>query len=259
VMFIITGFYLLGKLKFHHDSELKHISIFRLVLAVLSFSFSLYLIPGLFGAPLKLLSGFPPPSSYSEGWNTASIASPVTKPDTTKKVIAKSVSVHGCPPNINCIHDYEEAVATAKQLNKPIMIDFTGNTCVNCRKMEENVWSDPSIYNIINNDFVLVSLYVDDQNELPEDKKSVSKFDGSKIETLGDKWTDMETNLYKSNTQPLYVLIDADGNLLTDKRGYTPDISEYKQFLEDGKAKFKAKTANGQSQVFKSNPNVSLN
>jgi thiol:disulfide interchange protein len=259
VMFAITGFYLLGKLKFSHDSDLKHLSVTRLILAVLAFSFSLYLIPGLFGAPLKLLSGFPPPSSYSEGWNSSVGSSQLNKADTAKKIVSKSVSVHGCPPNINCLHDYEEAVAAAKQANKPIMIDFTGNTCVNCRKMEENVWSDPSIYSIINNDYVLVSLYVDDQNELPDDKKSISKFDGSKIETLGDKWTDMETNLYKSNTQPLYVLIDADGNMLTDKRGYTPDIEQYKQFLEAGKSAFKAKASSTQGSLFKSNSNISLN
>ena len=258
VMFMITGFYLLGKLKFHHDSELKHISIFRLVLAVFAFAFSLYLIPGLFGAPLKLLSGFPPPSSYSEGWSIASVSGQGSKEDTSKKIVAKTASVHGCPLNINCLHDYDEAVATAKQLNRPIMIDFTGNSCVNCRKMEETVWSDPSIYTIINNDFVLVSLYCDDQNELPDDKKSISKYDGSKIETEGQKWTDIESNLYKSNTQPLYVLVDADGNLL-DKRGYTPDIAEYKQFLEGGKAAFKAKLQSSQNPIFKSNSNVSLN
>ncbi len=239
VMFAVTGFYLLGKIKFHHDSDLKHISVFRFFMAVFAFSFSLYLIPGLFGAPLKLLSGFPPPSSYTEGWSISSASGQNFKSDTTKKMVPKTASVHGCPPNINCIHDYDEAVATAKQLNKPIMIDFTGNSCVNCRKMEETVWSDPSITSIINNDFVLVSLYADDQNELPDDKKSVSKFDGSKIETDGEKWTDIETNLYHSNTQPLYVLIDFNGNLLTPPKGYTPDIDQYKQFLEAGKSAFK--------------------
>jgi len=142
------------------------------------------------------------------------------------------------------------------------MIDFTGNTCVNCRKMEENVWSDPSIYDLIDNDYVLVSLYVDDQNELPTDKQSVSKFDGSKIETDGDRWTDMETNLYKSNTQPLYVLVDVDGNVLTPQRGYTPDIGEYKQFLEDGLNAFKAKatsSSNSQKSVFSSNAPIKVN
>jgi len=257
VMFAITGLYLLGKIKFHHDSDLKYLSVSRLFLAVIAFAFSLYLIPGMFGAPLKLLSGFPPPSYYSEGWSLSS--GQVNKTNNTNKAIVKSSSVHGCPDNLNCYHDYDEAVAAAKAANKPIMIDFTGNTCVNCRKMEENVWSDLAIFNIINDDYILVSLYVDDQNELPDDKKSVSKFDGSKIETLGQKWSDMETNLYKSNTQPLYVLVDADGNVLIPQRGYTPDIEQYKQFLEDGKAKYKAHAVSTQSSVFKSNPPIKIN
>src|SRR6185312_396191 len=261
VMFAITGLYLIGKLRFSHDSEIKHLSVTRLVIAVFSFSFSLYLIPGLFGAPLKLLSGFPPPASYSEGWAITSEAG--VSPDKTdnSKASTKSASIHGCPPHINCLHDYDEAVAVAKQMKKPIMIDFTGNTCVNCRKMEENVWSDPSIYGIIDNEYVLVSLYVDDQNELPADKQTVSKFDGSKIETDGDRWTDMETNLYKSNTQPLYVLVDTSGNILTPQRGYTPDISDYKQFLEDGLNAFKVSNASSSARksVFSSNPPIKIN
>lgn len=253
VMFFLTGLYLLGKLKFTHDSDLKHLSVTRLIFAILAFSFSLYLIPGLFGAPLKILSGFPPPSSYSEGWSiVSSDVSGNNKTEANTKAVTKAGPQHGCPLNLNCYHDYDDAIAAAKQANKPIMIDFTGNTCVNCRKMEENVWSDPSILNIISNDYILVSLYVDDQNELPEDKKTISKFDGSKIETYGDKWTDMETNSYKSNTQPLYVLIDAQGNVLTPQRGYTPDIEQYKQFLEAGVAGYKAKSSGRQNSVFKS-------
>ena len=260
VMFIMTGLYLLGKLKFAHDSDVKHLSGTRLVFAVLAFSFSMYLIPGLFGAPLKLLSGFPPPSSYSEGWSISSSGSSASmnKSDTAVKVAAKAGPQHGCPLNLNCYHDYDEALSVARQANKPVMIDFTGNTCVNCRKMEENVWSDPSILNIISNEYILVSLYVDDQNELPDDKKSVSKFDGSKIETYGDKWTDMETNLYKSNTQPLYVLINSQGDVLTPQRGYTPDIEQYKQFLKAGVANYKAKASGSQNSVFKSNAPISV-
>jgi cytochrome c biogenesis protein CcdA/thioredoxin-related protein len=265
VIFALTGFYLLGKLKFHHDSEVKHLSVTRFVFAIFAFSFSLYLIPGLFGAPLKILSGFPPPlSSYNnEGWVLSSPSSTNcpsaengSKTDANAK--PKTVSQHGCPDNLNCYHDYDEAVAAAKQANKPVMIDFTGNTCVNCRKMEENVWSDPAIFKIINDEYILVSLYVDDQNELPEDKKSVSKFDGSKIDTYGDKWTDMETNLYKSNTQPLYVLVDAEGNILTPQRGYTPDVEQYKGFLEAGVTNYKAKSSGSSNSVFKSNPSISV-
>lgn len=262
VMFAITGLYLLGKLRFSHDSEMKHLSVTRLILAVFAFSFSLYLIPGLFGAPLKLLSGFPPPASYSEGWSLSSGVSSGQNnvAGISGKALAKGGSIHGCPPHINCLHDYDEAVAMAKQMKRPIMIDFTGNTCVNCRKMEENVWSDSSIYNIIDNDYVLVSLYVDDQNELPADKQTVSKFDGSKIETDGDRWTDMETNLYKSNTQPLYVLVDTNGNVLTPQRGYTPDIAEYRKFLEDGLAAYKARAASSnQNSTIKFNPPIKVN
>jgi cytochrome c biogenesis protein CcdA/thioredoxin-related protein len=253
VMFILIGLYLIGKLKFSHDSDFKYLSITRLVFAIFAFSFALYLLPGMFGAPLKLLSGFPPPATYSEGWNISS--GNTNKSGTDAKTVVKAGPQHGCPDNLNCYHDYDEAVAIAKQTNKPIMIDFTGNTCVNCRKMEENVWSDPAIFNIINNDYILVSLYVDDQNELSDDKKTISKFDDSKIETYGDKWTDMETNLYKSNTQPLYILIDANGNMLADKRGYTPDIEQYKQFLESGVSNYKSKS----TSVFKSNPPISVN
>lgn len=258
VIFAIMGLYLLGKLKFHHDSDLKYLGVTRLFFAILAFSFSLYLVPGLFGAPLKLIGGFPPPSWYSEGW---SIASPggVSNNSNSKAVAAGDNQRIGCPLNLNCYHDYADAVAAAKQENKPIMIDFTGFSCVNCRKMEENVWSDPAILNIINNDYILVSLYVDDKTELPEGQQYTSQATGSKIETYGDKWSDMETSLYKSNTQPLYVLVDARGNILTPQRGYTPDIGQYKEFLEAGVANFKAKTSGGLNSVFKSNPPISVN
>jgi cytochrome c biogenesis protein CcdA/thioredoxin-related protein len=266
VIFIITGFYLIGKIKFHHDSELKYLSVSRLSLAIIAFAFSLYLIPGLFGAPLKLIGGFPPPSYYTEGWTLAS-SGKSNKADTNSKEITSTSNQRiGCPLGLNCFHDYDEAVAAAKEENKPIMIDFTGFSCVNCRKMEENVWSDPAILNIITNDYVLVSLYVDDKMELPETQQFISKVDGSKIETYGNKWSDMETTLYKSNTQPLYVLVDVDGNVLTPQHGYTPDIDQYRQFLEDGKNAFtkkmptgRDKSASGQNFIFKSNTNISLN
>jgi thiol:disulfide interchange protein DsbD len=147
----------------------------------------------------------------------------------------KNNRVIGCPLNLNCFHDYDEAVAEAKKTGKPIMIDFTGFSCVNCRKMEENVWSEPRVLEVIKNDYVLVSLYVDDKTELPADKQTISKINGDKIETYGEKWSDMETSLFKSNTQPLYALIDADGNLLAPTRGYTPDVEQYLKFLTDAK------------------------
>lgn len=233
VIFTIMGFYLLGKIKFHHDSELKYVSAGRVILAILAFAFSLYLLPGLFGGSLRLIGGFPPPSFYSEGWSIGGMSEAVKT-----EVGPKNARVIGCPLDLNCFHDYDEAVAEAKKTGKPIMIDFTGFSCVNCRKMEENVWSDPRVLEVIKNDYVLVSLYVDDKTELPADKQTTSKLDGSKLESYGDKWSDMETSLFKSNTQPLYALVDANGTLLEPTRGYTPDIEQYLQFLKDGKANF---------------------
>jgi cytochrome c biogenesis protein CcdA len=235
IIFIIMGFYLLGRIKFHHDSDIKHVSVTRLLLAILAFSFSLYLVPGLFGAPLKLIGGFPPPSFYSEGWGISEVACSVSNTSATMPGTKKKI---GCPLGLNCFNDYDEAVAYAKQVNKPIMIDFTGFSCVNCRKMEVNVWSDPKVLDIIKNDYVLASLYVDEKNELPADMQIISKSTGQKIETYGDKWSDMETSLFQSNTQPLYALVNADGSLLTPARGYTPDIEEYAKFLQEGKNNF---------------------
>ncbi|MGP8214607.1 MAG: cytochrome c biogenesis protein CcdA [Bacteroidia bacterium] len=236
VIFAILGFYLLGKLKFYHDSDVEYISVFRLLVAIIAFSFSLYLIPGLFGAPLKLISGFPPPSQYNEGWKLGGSSSvlpsqsgnvPLPQPKKGTKI--------GCPLDLNCFHDYDEAMAYAKQVNKPVMIDFTGLACTNCRRMEENVWSDPRVLSIINNDYVLVSLYVDDPTELPDSMHFVSKVTGDKIETNGQKWSDFEAVGFKTNSQPYYALVDHDGKLLVSPRGYTPDIEQYIKFLTDGK------------------------
>jgi thiol:disulfide interchange protein len=235
IIFMIIGFYLMGKIRFHHDSEHKHTSVSRLLLAIIAFSFSLYLIPGLFGAPLKLIGGLPPPSSYNEGWNFGGNGQSATK---TSSVSASNHLEISCPLNLNCFHDYDEAVAYAKQVNKPIMIDFTGLTCTNCRNEEQDVWPEAEVFKIINNDVVLVSLYTDDKNELPEDKQYVSKTSGDKVETYGEKWSDMETGKFKTNALPFYALLDADGNELTTPRGYTPDKDQYLQFLKQGLSNF---------------------
>ena len=251
VIFLIMGFYLLGKIKFHHDSDLPYLSVTRFMFSLFAFAFAIYLIPGLFGAPLKIIGGLEPPSNYSEGWklsaggSSGSLSPPDTanskgsKINTPVKSVAKS-GVMDCPLDLNCYKDYSQALTAAKAANKPIMINFTGIACVNCRKMEENVWSDPAIFKIINDDYVLVSLFVDDETELPDTAKYVSKTTNEKIETFGNKWSDLEASGYQTNTQPLYVLVDYNGNLLTPPRGgYDPDIEQYKQFLEEGKKKFK--------------------
>jgi len=239
VIFAIIGLYLIGKIKFHHDSELKHVSVTRLMIGILAFTFSIYLLPGMFGAPLKLIGGFPPPERYSEGWGTSAGSSGGTTDGTKSSSVSRNKNQSlGCPYDLSCYSDYNDAVAYAKQVNKPIMIDFTGYSCVNCRKMEANVWSDSRVLNVMKNDYVLVSLYVDDPTELPAAEQTVSKVTGQKIETVGDKWSDMEASLYKSSTQPLYALVDKDSKLLTDIRGYNTDIDAYVKFLEDGKKNF---------------------
>lgn len=220
IIFGLWGFYLLGKLKFSHDSDLPYVSIPRLILSVIVLSFTLYLIPGLWGAPLKIISGFPPPDFYKE-WNT------------------DQTGGGHCPHDLPCFHDYDEGMRYAANQGKPVMIDFTGWSCVNCRKMEDNVWSDPEILKRLREDYVLISLYVDDKTALPEDQKYVSPTTGKKIKTVGNKWSDIQTSVYKTNSQPYYILLDNKGNKLAAPRGYTPEIETYKRFLDEGLCRYK--------------------
>lgn len=215
IIFGLLGIYLLGKLKFSHDSEVKHVSIMRLIFAIISLTFTLYLIPGIWGAPLKLISGFPPPEFYKE-WIT---------------------STSECPHDLTCFHDLEEGMAYAKQQDKPAMIDFTGWSCVNCRKMEDKVWSHPKILKKLSEDYVLISLYVDDKKLLPEGEQYISAT-GKKIKTTGNKWSDVQASRFNTNSQPYYVLLDNNGNLLAEPRGYTPDVDTYAQFLDEGLCRY---------------------
>jgi thiol:disulfide interchange protein DsbD len=221
-IFGLMGLYLIGKIKFSHDSDLKHLTVGRLIVAIITFMFTIYLIPGLWGSPLRIISGFPPPEFYKE-W--------VTEKD-------KSAGVD-CPHNLNCYHDYEAGMAYAMTVNKPVMIDFTGWSCVNCRKMEDNVWSQPKVLKKLSDDYVLISLYVDDKTPLPENEQYVSAFTGKKIKTIGNKWSDMQSNIYKTNSQPYYVLLDHNGKLLAKPRGYTPEVDVYNSYLEEGLCRWK--------------------
>jgi thiol:disulfide interchange protein DsbD len=224
--------YLLGKITTPHDSSLTHISVGRLSLGLLVLAFTVYMIPGLFGAPLKLISAFPPPQSYSEspmGFFGSSSESKQDLPDGAK------IGEHG----IITFTDYEKGLAYAKKVNKPVMLDFTGFACVNCRKMEINVWSDEKVLNHLKNDVVLISLYVDDKRELPKNEQFISKSTGSEIVTIGDKWTDFVITRYKTNTQPYYVLTDLKEQKLNEPISYTPDINDYLAWLKDGISKFK--------------------
>jgi thiol:disulfide interchange protein DsbD len=226
--------YLFGKLTLPHDSPLTHLSIGRLFMAIFVTIFTIYLIPGLWGAPLKIISGFPPPMTYSESPNGfgASVGNTSVSGDLPEHA-------HSGPHGIIAFHDYEDGLAYAKKVGKPILLDFTGHACVNCRKMEDFVWSKPDILSILKDKVVLVSLYVDDKRELPKEEQYVSKETGKEIVTIGNKWSDYQITRYKNNAQPYYIILDSDGNDITQQIGYTPDADVYKKWLEDGISKFK--------------------
>ena len=225
-IFGLMSLYLLGKLKFSHDSDLPYIGTNRIIFAILAISFTFYLIPGLWGAPLRLISGFPPPEFYKE-WQQGG-------GDTEHAQGGES-----CPHNLNCYHDYEAGMAYAKSVGKPVMIDFTGWSCVNCRKMEDNVWSQPKVLKHLSDDYVIISLYVDDKTELPANEQFVSKYSGKKIRTTGNKWSDLEAAVLNKNVQPYYVLLDNEGKMLAEPKSYTPNVDEYTKFLEEGLCRFK--------------------
>ncbi|MHC0445808.1 cytochrome c biogenesis protein CcdA [Flavobacterium sp. 3-218] len=230
--------YLFGKITLPHDSPTNHISVGRLYLGLLTLVFTFYLIPGLWGAPLKLISAFPPPSTYSESpFGVGGSGNGAVSAETGKGLPeGAELGPHG----IMVFHDYEDGLAYAKEINKPIMLDFTGYACVNCRKMENNVWSEPAILPILKNDVVLVSLYVDDKRELPKEEQFTTEA-GDKIITVGDKWTDFMISKYKTNTQPLYVITDLEGNNMNASKPTISYVSadEYLKWLKEGIANFK--------------------
>ncbi|WP_343593946.1 cytochrome c biogenesis protein CcdA [Flavobacterium sp.] len=237
-IFAAMTLYLFGKITLPHDSPTHHISVGRLYLGLLTLVFTMYLIPGLWGAPLKLISAFPPPPTYSEspfgvgGSGNGGVSAE------SAKGLPKGAELG--PHGIMVFHDYEDGLAYAKEIKKPIMLDFTGYACVNCRKMENNVWSEPEILPILKNDVVLISLYVDDKRELPKEEQFTTA-SGDKIITTGDKWTDFMISKYKTNTQPLYVITDLEGNNLNASKPTISYVSadEYLKWLKEGNSNFK--------------------
>lgn len=226
--------YLFGKLSLPHDSPMVHISVGRMFMGLFVLSFTIYLIPGLWGAPLKIISGFPPPLNYSESPTGIGSGGDLNDHQTLPK------GAHTGPHGIIAFHDYEEGLAYAKQINKPILLDFTGYACVNCRKMEDYVWSDKIILSILKNEVVLISLYVDDKKELAENEKYVSKETGKKIKTIGNKWSDFQITKYKANAQPYYLILDTEGTTISEEpASYDPDIDLYETWLREGISKFK--------------------
>jgi thiol:disulfide interchange protein DsbD len=241
-IFAFLSFYLLGVFKTSHDSDVKYVSVGRLFVAITSFFVCMYLIPGLWGAPLKLFSGILPPLEYSEsphgfGGSAGNTNTP-SIPNDPEFAKYMEVNKNGI---VHFKNDYEHALAYAKKVGKPLLIDFTGHACANCRKTEDYVWPDHEVTKRLNNDVVLVSLYVDDKRALnPKDFMTVQWYGKEReITDIGDKYKYLEETIYGSSTQPLYVLVDGNEKLLTPVRGYDPSIEEYVKWMDVGISKYK--------------------
>ena len=257
ICFTLLGFYLLGKIKFAHDSDVKHISVGRLALVILDFTFVLYMLPGMWGAPLKALSGYLPPKQTMdfdlmritqehsdkviEYIDRKGVSSGATVSNSSNVLCEEpkySDFLH-LPHGIKGYFDYEQALACAKLQNKPIFVDFTGHGCVNCREMEANVWSDPRVLEMLKNDFVVVALYVDDKTNLPENEWITSAYDGKVKKSIGRKYADFQISKFNTNAQPYYVLMGHNGEVLMDPRAYNLDKDAFVAFLKEGIENFK--------------------
>ena len=243
VLSALLGFYLLGKYRLSHDSPLDHLSVGRLLMAVLAFAFTVYLVPGLFGAPLPLLAGYLPPQSKRDFSVAAAegAAPAIAASATTAREIPRFGDFLELPHNLDGYFDLEQAKRVARQQHKPIFIDFTGHACVNCRKMEATVWSDPQVLTQLRNDYVVVALYVDDKTELPQKEWYTSTHDKQLKTTLGKQNADLQITRYGVNAQPFYILLDPDD--ATDKPlvapiAYEPDVAQFSAFLRAGTEQF---------------------
>lgn len=230
---VILGLYLLGKIKFSHDSDLPYISVPRFTFAMLSFAFAFYLLPGMWGAPLRHLSGVLPPMNTQD----FSITNNSTIEKKEHSNTARFSDILHLPHGLSGYYYYNEGIEAAKKEGKPIFIDFTGHGCANCRRMEEYVWVKPDILKMLNEDFIIISLYVDERAELGK-SEWITKPDGSILKTLGEQNADMQVNKFKSNGQPYYYIIDSNEKILSVFNGYDPDSEKFKEFLINGKNKF---------------------
>ena len=244
VLFLTIGIYLLGIIKFAHDSEVDRLSVTRYFFAMFALAFAVYLLPGMWGAPLTMIDGVAPPRTHSEDnfkfvkGSPEDIAFQIEKmKDTTFQEYRSEMHKVG-DGSILVFHDLEIGREYAKKTNKPIMLDFTGHACANCRKTESTVWTNSEILPVLQRDLVIVSLYCDDREKLPESEWKYSDAIKGKIKTVGNKWSDYQVRTYGKNAQPLYVIQDTEGNDLTEPIGYTPGIKDYKAFLMEGIDKF---------------------
>lgn len=239
---LLMSLYLIGKIKFSHDSDLPYLSVTRTFIAIGVFAFTIYMIPGLWGAPLKSISALLPPLS-TQDFDISSGSTPVPAVNTSVSIKEKKYeTLFARLPKVKGLdewYDFEQAKAVAKELNKPILIDFTGWNCVNCRQMEQNVFPHPEVLKRLQKEFVMLQLVIDDKTELPENEKFTSTLTGKKITTLGAKWFDFEISKYNSNAQPFYVIIDENGQTLVPPQGAIFDIPEFIKYLDSGISAYK--------------------
>ncbi|MEO9477703.1 MAG: cytochrome c biogenesis protein CcdA [Cyclobacteriaceae bacterium] len=239
VIFSLIGLYLLGKITLPHDSKMDRIGVPRLVLAIVTFSFVVYLIPGMFGAPLKALAGYLPPMTTMD-WNMTQSSGTLSQESTICEE-PKHADILHFPHGIQGYFDLDQALECSEQQGKPVFIDFTGHGCVNCREMEARVWSDPEVLRRLKNEFVVLALYVDDKTELPESAWYTSSYDGKLKKTIGKQNADHQIVKYNNNAQPLYILMDEDQNLLAKPRAYDLSVSAFIDFLDKGIAEYQTR------------------
>jgi len=239
VIFAFLGFYLIGKIRLPNDSPMEKVGVFRLLFSIVTFTFVLYLIPGMWGAPLKALAGYLPPMS-SHDFDMVALSSGSGSDKSNMCELPKYADKLHYPHGIEGYFDYDQAIACAREQNKPLFIDFTGHGCVNCREMEARVWSDPMVLQILKEDFVMVALYVDDRTELPESDWYTSDYDGKVKKTIGRQNADYQIKKYNNNAQPYYVILDNDENVVINPRAYDLSVEGFAAFLEEAKTRFKS-------------------
>lgn len=242
VLFTLMGFYLLGKIKFAHDSDVNHLSVPRLFFVVATFTFVIYLLPGMIGAPLKVISGFLPVESSFNIVELIRKNQTVVVSATPKTEICeepKYADILHLPHGLQGYFDYEQGMACAKKLNKPVMLDFKGHSCTNCKVMEKNVWSDPEVLKRLSEDYIIIALYVDERTEMDESDWIMSKTDGKLKKTIGKKNADLQVENFRVNAQPFYALVDHDGNKLVEPTAFDLNVDRFIEFLDKGKTEFK--------------------
>jgi len=247
VLFTLMGFYLLGKIKFAHDSDLNHISVPRLVLVIATFVFVIYLVPGLFGAPLKAISGLIPSMdkqnfTLTSGPASDNFAISMNEPVQALCEDPKYIDFLHLPYGLEGYFDYEQGMACARELNKPVFLDFKGHACSNCKEMEARVWSDPKVLKRLREEFVIIALYVDDRTKLPESEWVTSGVDGKVKKTIGKVNADLQIDMFEVNSQPYYVIVDHEGNALVEPMAHDLNVDRYVSFLDRGIAAFKQRS-----------------